>query len=51
MTVAFQLCFEALQRNQQRLELNGTHPVLVHTDDVNSLGGNINTVKKIQNSY
>jgi hypothetical protein len=38
------------QRNQERLELNGTRPVSVYADDVNLLGGNINAIKKIQNS-
>jgi len=33
-------------QNTQRLKLNGTHHVLVYTDDVNSIGKNINTIKK-----
>jgi len=34
-------------QNTQRLKMNGKHHVLVYADDVNSMGKNINTIKKI----
>jgi hypothetical protein len=35
-----------IQEDQLRLKLNVTHQLLVYTDDVNLLGGNIDTIKK-----
>ena len=32
--------------NQDGLKLNGTHQLLVYTDDVNILGGSTHTIKK-----
>ena len=32
--------------NHEVLNLNGTHQLLVYTDDANILGGNISTVNK-----
>jgi len=35
-----------IQVYQHGLKLNGTHHLLVHVDDVNTLGGSIHTIKK-----
>jgi len=35
-----------VQVNQGGLKLNGTHQLLAYADDVNILGGNVDTVKK-----
>ena len=35
-----------VQINQDGLKLNGTHQLLVYTDDVNMLGGSIHTIKE-----
>jgi hypothetical protein len=32
-----------IQVNQEKLKLNGTHHFLIYTDNVNSLGRNINS--------
>jgi hypothetical protein len=47
--IAFQFCFrichQEIQENEVGLELNETHQILVYADDVNLLGGSINTIK------
>jgi len=35
-----------IQENCERLELNGTHKLLVHADDDNLLDENLNTMKR-----
>jgi hypothetical protein len=36
-----------VQVNQDGLKLNGTHQLLVYADDINTIGGSIQTIKKI----
>jgi hypothetical protein len=36
----------SIQANQEGLKSNGTHQLLVYSDDVNILGGSIHTIKK-----
>jgi hypothetical protein len=43
---ALEYTIKKVQENQVELKLNGTHQLLVYTDDVNLLGDNIDTTKK-----
>ena len=43
---ALEFAIRRVQVNQHGLKLNGTHHLLVHVDDVNTLGGSIHTIKK-----
>jgi len=43
---AFEYAIRRVQVNQDGLELNGTHQLLVYVDDVNILGGSVHTVKE-----
>ena len=43
---AVEYAIRRVQVNQNGLKLNGTHHLLVYTDDVNLLGGSICTIKE-----
>ena len=43
---ALESAIRRVQVNQDGLKLNGTHQLLVYADDVNTLGGSVETVKK-----
>ena len=42
---ALEYAIRKVQVNQDGLKLNGTHQLLVYTNDVNILGGSVHTVK------
>jgi len=43
---ALEYAIRRVQVNQNGLKLNGTHQLLAYVDDVNILGGSVDTVKK-----
>jgi hypothetical protein len=43
---ALEYAIRRVQANQESLKLNDTHRLLVYADDVNILGGSIQSVKK-----
>jgi hypothetical protein len=47
---ALEYAIKKIQENQVGLKLNKTYQVLVYADDINLLGDNADTIKKIRNS-
>jgi hypothetical protein len=43
---ALEYAIRRIRANQEGLKLNGTHQLLVYTDDVNILGGSVHAIKK-----
>jgi hypothetical protein len=43
---ALECAIRRVQANQEGMKLNGAHQLLAYADDVNTLGGSINSIKK-----
>jgi hypothetical protein len=48
---ALEYAVRRIQANQEGLELNGTHELLVYADDVNILGGSVHAMRKRHSSF
>jgi hypothetical protein len=44
--LALECASKKVQENHMGLKLNGTHQLLVHADEVNLSGDNVDTIKK-----